>query len=97
MPWLESEVDALRHGVELYGTGAWAQILAGGGFHPKRSGVRELSHDTASHNLCAAMPDRAASWLPPQVDLKDKWRNLTVTHSPHPLHSPYPPGPPPAS
>ena len=57
VPWLESEVDALRHGVELHGTGAWALILAGGGFHPKRSGV----------------------------DLKDKWRNLTATHSPHPL------------
>ena len=39
LPWRSSEDTALRRGVAELGFGKWAAILAGGGFHSKRTSV----------------------------------------------------------
>ena len=39
LPWRSSEDTALRRGVTELGFGKWAAILAGGGFHSKRTSV----------------------------------------------------------
>jgi len=81
MPFTNTEEAALRTGVELHGTGAWAVILGSGRFAPTRTNVdlKDKWRNMATGIQKGAAEDkrlgrldrkRPASALPPAADIR---------------------------